>query len=824
MISFDPEAQEPLQEKPAAGMGQERNEDAPKPDDNDLEERIRKELVNVVRKFERETDIVRRHHVRRFLEAEEFWKGNQHLIWSERNFRWHTPFEYAVEQGQQPGNLPKYQYVTNIYQAFGLSIIAALSQKLPKVRFSPKSAKSERDIATAKAASNVAELIEDNNNLDLLSVRYAYLMWTQGIFGAYVRYVVDKDFGTTEVPQVDMVPVTVAPDRYECPQCATETPAEDLMPQGGMAPQGGAAACAGCGGQLTEQDFRPEEVGEGPVITKYIQYPQGQEVITVYGGLNLKLHPNANSQKESPYLILSEEKPVAAIRAAYPNLAKKIGAGGGNNSGDSSPDGQFEKTARLGLADAPPYQKNLAQTTGMATLTRAWLRDWALWAIDDEAVRDEMLQRYPDGVLVVLADDEFMEAIAEDMDAHWEICMPMPGQGMYREAVGSSTIPIQKRYNDAANVQAEHIEFGSAPPVFFDARYINREALEKRRMQPANFFPVVTNGAPAATDITKLMYQPKMTIDSNIYQYGKDLIELTQMVSGAMPSLFGGPIQNNYTADGYRQSTQNSLGKLSLFWRSVKQFQARLMLKGVECFRDNRTDDVERVIFGKSGDYTSKWIHLEDLRGNVTAKPETDEDFPATWSEIRENIIALIQQVPDFATKILQHPANAPLLRKFIANEDIVFPMEDDREKQYREIDELLQAQPVIDPMTGSMQTSIPPEPFVDDHDAHIMTAKEFAVSDEGMEAKKTNPAGYANLMLHIVAHYQAKAEAEGAVQSMNSAVMNQAAATAAPPQAQGEPAGAGNDGGGGQSLGDAIEGAVPGIGDAVSNVLGAQL
>lgn len=806
-----------LAQHPAAGQGQEANPTAPQAEPDPIEKEKQRQLVDLVRKFERESDTVRRHHVRRFLKSEEMWKGNQHIIWSERQFKWRTPFEWGMDNGKQVNDLPKYQSVTNFYLSFGLSIIAAISQKLPKVRFSPKSAKNERDIATAKAASDVAELIEDNNNLDMLSVRYAYLMWTQGIFGAYIRYVLDEEFGKQQVPQVEMKPVQVAPDRFTCQQCGNETPA-DQMAQPGIA---GAQelACADCQYPLTDMDFQPAEMGEGPVITGTIDFPNGQEVITVYGGLNLKLMPNANTQKESAYLILVEDMHVSAVRAAHPTKAKEIGHGG---SGAGSAENKFEQTARLALADSTgSKQQPGAMATTMVAYTRAWLRNWALWTIEDDDIRTQLLADYPDGVMITLADDTFLEARNENLDDSWEVCTPMPGQGMYRQAVGDSTIPIQERYNTAANVQAEHIEFGSAPPVFFDARYINREALEKRRMQPANFFPIVTEGAPAGTDITKLMYQPQMKIDSNIYSYGKELTEVGQWISGAMPTIFGGELKGNETASAYSMSRSQSLGKLGLFWRSVKQFHARLMLKGVECFRKNRTDDIEHVIFGKSGAYTSKFIHLEDLKGNITAKPESDEDFPATWAEIRENIIALIQQVPEFAQKILSHPANAPMLRKFIANNDIVFPLEDDREKQYREIYDMLDQQPVPDPMTGQLECSLQPEPFVDDHEGHILTAKEWAVSDEGLDAKASNPAGYANVLLHIVAHYKARAEAEAAVQGIN------AAAAQMLPQPVGSPDGAAPSGSpdtpqgdAGPTLGDKIEQAAPGVGAMAQKVL----
>ncbi len=65
-------------------------------------------------------------------------------------------------------DMPRYQFVTNLYQAFGLSFISVISQDVPATRFYPQSTLIEADITTAKAASEVATLIEQNNHVEQL--------------------------------------------------------------------------------------------------------------------------------------------------------------------------------------------------------------------------------------------------------------------------------------------------------------------------------------------------------------------------------------------------------------------------------------------------------------------------------------------------------------------------------------------------------------------------------------------------------------------------------------------------------------------------------
>jgi hypothetical protein len=94
------------------------------------------------------------------------------------------PFEQKFTQESRLEDMPCYEFVTNIYQAFGLSIIPVLSQDIPRVRFFPQSAETEADVSTAKAAREVSKLIEQNNRIGDLLVEEAFHLWTGGKVGA----------------------------------------------------------------------------------------------------------------------------------------------------------------------------------------------------------------------------------------------------------------------------------------------------------------------------------------------------------------------------------------------------------------------------------------------------------------------------------------------------------------------------------------------------------------------------------------------------------------------------------------------------------------
>src|SRR5580692_10362533 len=130
-----------------------------------LPERLQAALRRLVQQYSVESESTRRQEVRRIKQAHQFWRGLQYLWWNERDQNWHLPFEQKLADGSSLEDLPRYEFVTNIYQAFGLSLVSVLSQDVPRVRFFPSSAQAEEDVAAAKAATEVAQLVERNNRV-----------------------------------------------------------------------------------------------------------------------------------------------------------------------------------------------------------------------------------------------------------------------------------------------------------------------------------------------------------------------------------------------------------------------------------------------------------------------------------------------------------------------------------------------------------------------------------------------------------------------------------------------------------------------------------
>src|SRR4029077_7653474 len=230
-----------------------------------LPERLQEALRRLVHQFSAESESTRRQEIRRIKQAHQFWRGLQYLWWSETDQNWHLPFEQKLADGSSLEDMPLYEFVTNIYQAFGLSIIAVLSQDVPRVRFFPQSAQQAEDVSAAKCAHEVSGLFQRNNRVGNLIVEEAFHLWTGGKTGAYVRYVVDgQRFGFHPESQMGARQVKLGEDLLRCKKCGAEIPAAAkpaAQSPGAPAVFGPTAAiCPQCGADLDEAEFVPADV------------------------------------------------------------------------------------------------------------------------------------------------------------------------------------------------------------------------------------------------------------------------------------------------------------------------------------------------------------------------------------------------------------------------------------------------------------------------------------------------------------------------------------------------------------------------------------
>ena len=700
-------------------------------------------LKDMIEKYRTEAVVARRHEIRRIRQARYFWQGLQNLYWDPGRGDWNLPAMVGTHGPTEDSTdeSPRYQYVQNIYQAYGLAFISVMSQDVPSVRFWPQSPNRSDDLTAAKAASDATELIEENNKVaDLLSA-VGYFLWTDGKLGSYVRYVVDgQRFGFKMQDTVEQASMKVGQDTYNCPNCGNST-TTDL--QGDI--------CQNCG---TQMNLNEAPVAQVPKVTGQQKVPNGQEVIDIVGGLELNTPVWSREQIDFPYLQWQLEVPKAKLKASYPHVANSI-----ESSTQLMADDVYARASRLSLAQSLPYTHPGDALQSLVTFLRTWIRPWAFYELKDADIRDQLMQLFPDGCYVAFAGDTYCESRNESMDDHWRVLHGMPGEGQNRPAIGSSLIDIQEQVNDYANIQAENYEFG-IPPIFADPNVLDFDSLESTQAEPAAWYPAT---AKTGQTLEASFYQPQPAqVAPDMAKYSEALSgEVSQFLSGLFPAVFGGEMQNVKTASGYAMARDQAMGRIGMIWRRVKQWYSDTMMLAVDCFRKNRPEDVEVPQLGQDNQFEAKMIRLADLKGNIQARPEPDETFPRLKSQQRQVIQSLMESEDPEIASMLGDPANVGLIRSMLGLTDFHIPGEDERNKQLREIEQMLKEQPVQPPTMPGMPSAPPMstvevDELLDNHKVEFGECLRWASSDAGQEARIQNPAGFQNVKAHAAAHQAA--------------------------------------------------------------------
>jgi hypothetical protein len=783
----------------------------------DLKPQLVHALRELVRQYREEGVVARRHEIRRIRQARLFWQGLQYAWWNPNDMNWHLPFEQRFSDDRALEEMPRYQFVTNFYQGFGLSFIAVLSQDVPSVRFYPQSAQSLEDISAARAASDVAALIEQNNHIEHLLTSIGYFLWTDGKLGAYVRYVADgQRFGFHEENVLEALEIPLGEDVYVCPHCGKETAAaRDSRPVTREDNGSGEAAdfsptdhgtrttdhaddagtpeprCANCGAALTDANLHKAERVTVPRIAGTRRMPNGQEVISIAGGLELNTPVWANEMHEYPYLQWQAEVHRAKLKAAYPHAADKI-----ETSPSQGAEDVYARVSRLSVEQGLPSIHPGDALMNLITFDRTWLRPWAFYSIEDAEVRAELLALFPDGCYVAFAGEAYCESRSESMDDHWRVLHALPGDGQNRPSVGDSLVQVQERYNVLSNMQAETYEYG-IPPIYADPQVLDFDALANQVAEPAAHFPARARpGQPLAAGF----FQPAPAqVPPDMLRHQQDLIgPVAQFLTGLFPAVFGGNMEDVKTASGYALARDQALGRLGLVWRRMKQFYADVLLLSVDAFRKNRPNDAEIPLLGPDGVFDSHIIRVTDLKGNICVHPEADETFPRLKSQQRGVLQQMFGINDPMIQRALTEPANLGYIKNVLGLTELVIPGEESRNKQLREIQQLLASAPIViaipeaqdvtrDPRPaaredqsasesgeayltdhGALATehgtrsialpSVSVDQLLDDHAVEFEECKRWANSEAGQAARMTNPAGFANVRAHAEAHLRAMA------------------------------------------------------------------
>jgi len=243
--------------------------------------------------------------------------------------------------------------------------------------------------------------------------------------------------------------------------------------------------------------------------------------------------------------------------------------------------------------------------------------------------------------------------------------------------------------------------------------------------------------------------QNRATLSREVALFLQQLDKDAQFSIGSFPSVYGGPSEGkSRTFSEYAASRQMALQRLSIAWTYIVDWWVRTMTGAVDMYKECVIED-ERFTKYENGNYINVWIKRSEMEGKIGGvEAEASETFPVSQTQIKDLLLRLIELNNEYINAALYNPENSKIVQDALALTELRIPGEDQRVKQSYEINELLKSGPI-----NEMQSTIPVEEFVDDHNIHISVLKSFMVSSIGMEEKRTNPLGYANLNAHMMEH-----------------------------------------------------------------------
>jgi hypothetical protein len=688
--------------------------------------------------------------IRDCWKARYFWRGNQYLL-PGKNGAWVLP-QMILVGGQ---SYDDHNQETNIYLAFGDTIIAALTAGTPSVRFEPDDPSNPADVQAAESSDGARRLIERANNMIVLQEDIARFLWTDSRCLIYTRYVLDAQrFG------------------YE----HLDTDEDEL----GYLPEKGEKA--GEKKAKKNPDEEEIEVDRGE--------PRGQEVIEAFGAMETKIAIKSKDIEGTDYLIKSEEFDITRLKTKYPKKAKEL-----KPFQTPTANMEYARLARTSIMTGmrPSNMTNDAMTYD-GTEQLSWFRPAFYREVEDEKKRNWLYDTFPKGCMVAMVGKTVCEARRESIDDHWTLMHSRPGDGAHRPALGQPIIPLQEKLNDCMDYI--HDAFMHLIPIkWVDSEAVDTEALQSIEIKPGLYLKMKRKPDKALAE--NIFVEPQIQLAEGLLVYVQNLFgEFAQFLCGAFPALFGGNTGANDTASGIASQRDQALGRIGLTWRSIKAGYARIIRQAVSAAATFRNSTMSGELKGAGGKKETLNIDPDDLKGNVRCYPDTDENFPESWVAQRavwQGLMAAAATNP-ILQAILSVPQNLVTAKDKIGLPEVIVPAAAAGSKQAAEIMILMQSEPVPNPKVdqareafaknGPPPEGMPPEealkaqqqvtaaiaaipPFVstvpvdeklDDHPHEMAEIKTWANQPEGIKARAEKPKQFANVRLHYEEHERAQA------------------------------------------------------------------
>lgn len=724
-------------------------------------------LKTVYEECQKEDDAVRQRQIRQWRRLKLLWEGFQKVWYSETAHDWRIFDENAEDDDQA-----NYDKEINVFKAYLESIIAALSVTVPPIKCYPDDAENTLDLATAKAGDKISQLIYRHNNAGLLWLHALFICVTEGMTACYTYPDSDEENGTYQEEQRE--DVSEEHETATCPSCGYELddrvvapgepPLPDVPPQPmptpdpnmgmdmGMEPppemgMEGQDVCPGCG-QLST----PEVKRDTQIFSKVISItdkPKARICMEVYGGLYVKVPNYARNQKSCGYLILSEEIDYSQAVDEFEDIHGDKGIL--EDIKQRNP-GSYTEYAQWGRL-SPQYRGEYP--TNVVTKHRAWIRPSRFNVLNDLDDVKKLKKLFPTGVKVTYVNEVFADAVEESLDKHWTLLENPLSDYVHFQPAGETLVSIQEITNDLISLTLQTIEHGIGQ-TFADPAVLNFNAYAQTEVTPGGVYPATPKSGKSLQEGFHEM--KTATLSGEVLPFSQNIQSMGQLVSGALPSLFGGALEGSETASQYSMSRAQALQRQQNTWKMFVTWWKTIFSKVIPQQMAEIQEDERNVDKDADGNFVNVVIRKSELEGKIgRVELEANENLPITWGQRKDTIERILMNANPEVIKIIAAPENIPIIHEALGLPELFVPGEDDVICQYDELKQLLASEPIPNPddVDGMMPElpSVEVDEIYDMHPIQFEIVRKWVISEAGRQAKTDNEAGYRNVLLHGMLH-----------------------------------------------------------------------
>lgn len=496
--------------------------------------------------------------------------------------------------------------------------------------------------------------------------------------------------------------------------------------------------------------------------------PKGNLKVTMHGVLESKVPIYARKMEKWSYCVLSEEIDLYQAKEDWPDYADEIEADTGGTA-----DATYERYARLNVIANRKGALGFGDAfKSITTEHNAWVRP-SRYRKADEETREYLKTAFPDGMRMVVCGGVVVDAQPEVMESALRAEWPAPGQGQNRPSMLHDLVPIQEAFNDILNMIREHGDYSI--PARWVSDKVDSEAIAEQISAPGVTHQITV---PQGASIADLVFvEPTATLPAELVANADRLLQLAEFTTGDLPSLYGQGTPDQETASGQKMLSDQAKGQLSSAWAGIQWLFAGIYEIAVRLVA--QTSDSSLAVPGDTG--AESFNPQAILDGNWGCYPDTDSSFPETTADKRASLQLVLGQLSQIDPTLALNPDNQKLIAQFSGlGDDLVILAANSRDKQLREIEQLLQEPPIPDesqmpqymqaaeqamaqgqqPPPPPMQSSVPVDEEWDYHQFELDKLQEWLSSKACLEAQRQgNLQGIQNVKLHGQAHKAALAK-----------------------------------------------------------------